>query len=80
MRFESLVNTEGFKTKKTVKLIHSEFESLVNTEGFKTQKPCTVRGCEFESLVNTEGFKTVAVSTYGIDSLRVLLIRKDSKQ
>ena len=38
--FESLVNTEGFQTRK-IKCKDSEpFESLVNTEGFQTrQKP-----------------------------------------
>ena len=34
--FESLVNTEGFKTWKNVANNLEMFESLVNTEGFKT--------------------------------------------
>ena len=36
--FESLVNTEGFKTDRAVSTACSLFESLVNTEGFKTLK------------------------------------------
>ena len=34
--FESLVNTEGFKTEEVRTNEHQTFESLVNTEGFKT--------------------------------------------
>ena len=34
---------------------------------------------QFESLVNTEGFKTEVQRSSHCDSLRVLLIRKDSK-
>ena len=37
LKFESLVNTEGFQT-GFIELDHrDEFESLVNTEGFQTQ-------------------------------------------
>ena len=36
--FESLVNTEGFKTSNAFLMIHNPFESLVNTEGFKTEQ------------------------------------------
>ena len=35
--FESLVNTEGFKTAFPSYHTASVFESLVNTEGFKTR-------------------------------------------
>ena len=35
--FESLVNTEGFKTDGSVLVVDVVFESLVNTEGFKTK-------------------------------------------
>ena len=36
MQFESLVNTEGFQTEKTLISLPGMFESLVNTEGFQT--------------------------------------------
>ena len=36
VRFESLVNTEGFQTKPKLHRTDREFESLVNTEGFQT--------------------------------------------
>ena len=38
--FESLVNTEGFKTLLAGFCWRRRFESLVNTEGFKTG-PCS---------------------------------------
>ena len=38
VRFESLVNTEGFQTKNIEKTKNIEFESLVNTEGFQTPR------------------------------------------
>ena len=36
LRFESLVNTEGFQTQIQTDAQECEFESLVNTEGFQT--------------------------------------------
>ena len=60
LKFESLVNTEGFKTDTLVSLPGKVFESLVNTEGFKTAQFPQMIPREFESLVNTEGFKTYA--------------------
>ena len=36
--FESLVNTEGFQTRRRDGLRETLFESLVNTEGFQTHK------------------------------------------
>ena len=58
LKFESLVNTEGFKTDTLVSLPGKVFESLVNTEGFKTGRDHESASHVFESLVNTEGFKT----------------------
>ena len=77
--FESLVNTEGFKTKSLLFYRSFPFESLVNTEGFKTSCCFVTASFLFESLVNTEGFKTRKSPSSVNPSLRVLLIRKDSK-
>ena len=41
--FESLVNTEGFKTALRAGCMNSVFESLVNTEGFKTARKESAR-------------------------------------
>ena len=79
MRFESLVNTEGFKTGHKGYVEQYLFESLVNTEGFKTVGSKSYFRSKFESLVNTEGFKTTYLATVKAKGLRVLLIRKDSK-
>ena len=78
-KFESLVNTEGFKTSNPSRNQSHRFESLVNTEGFKTAIQPPQPPVMFESLVNTEGFKTLVVVLVGFFGLRVLLIRKDSK-
>ena len=58
MRFESLVNTEGFQTATAKVVDYDSFESLVNTEGFQTQYKIILLIFSFESLVNTEGFQT----------------------
>ena len=72
MRFESLVNTEGFQTKRSCSSDDWVFESLVNTEGFQTQIQTDAQECEFESLVNTEGFQTIKRSYVIVACLRVL--------
>ena len=59
LRFESLVNTEGFQTQAVWKMTAEAFESLVNTEGFQTTQESRNKYFKFESLVNTEGFQTV---------------------
>ena len=59
LRFESLVNTEGFQTACPSVPLLPLFESLVNTEGFQTIVIIHNHHIWFESLVNTEGFQTV---------------------
>ena len=78
--FESLVNTEGIQTPRIHGLPQGQFESLVNTEGIQTHGMRIILVRLFESLVNTEGIQTCACSYGSIDSLRVLLIRKEFKR
>ena len=64
VRFESLVNTEGFQTGQRNGKLRRKFESLVNTEGFQTDQLVSVFCEVFESLVNTEGFQTAYRSPF----------------
>ena len=58
LRFESLVNLNGCKTKMMNAIVELLFESLVNLNGCKTVSASCVYSSTFESLVNLNGCKT----------------------
>ena len=79
MEFESLVNTEGFKTYVGILEELNQFESLVNTEGFKTIFAGNLQIICLRVLLIRKDSKPDEEIEDTLVRLRVLLIRKDSK-
>ena len=74
--FESLVNTEGFKTTERACAGSERFESLVNTEGFKTTYRIIRKCFGLRVLLIQKNLKHAMSKAEYWQRLRGLLIQK----
>ena len=78
-RFESFANSKRYKTPHITSRLHFPFESFANSKRYKTINITAALNVLFESFANSKRYKTCITQRSMENSLRALLIQKDTK-